>query len=98
MYGNDVFTTDKNTTTTLYSMILYSSLDYLTLDFTFGTFYSPVGAVWYHSQLTLANNYNYNFYKAYVENDYDNGTKLVINANGGDGANNANWKFQYYKF
>ena len=95
--GLDIFIVNPNTEATLITTDLDPSLDFATIDFSFGTFYSPLGHVWYHAQLTMAYKYQYNFYKTYV-NTTNNGTKVVINANGSDGANSANWGFHYYKF
>ena len=51
----------------------------------------------FHYQNTAANNYQYNFRDEYNKTG-NNGTRLVINANGGWTTNTANWGLQYYKF
>ena len=72
------------------------TLPVVKIDFTFGTYYS-VGLWWQHAQLTLANNYQYNFIDEYNKTK-NNGTKLIINAYGSTGANSANWELKHYKF
>ena len=91
----DVFTTVRNTSTTIITIDI-TQFDTLFFNFTFGTFYSPTGIMWYHTQLTAANNYVYNQYAPY-KNNGNNGTQLIINAYGGDCTNSANWIFKSYK-
>ena len=94
----DVFATPSNSKVTLLSLIYNTNFtNAVTIYFTFGTYYDGGGNIWYHAQLTSANNYEYNFINQFVKTRYA-GTKLIINANGSDNANNANWGFQYYKF
>ena len=90
----DVFWTTPSSELTLYTITFNAikSIDNTYINFTFGIFADN-----YHYQNTQANNYQYNFRKTYF-NTKNNGTKIVINANGGWGTNTANWAFQYYKF
>ena len=90
----DIFITPCGTETTILSMTM-QQYTYFQMGFTFGTFYYDFG--YQHAQLTFANNYLYHMYDEYA-NTGNNGTKLIINANGEAGANSANWEFQYYKF
>ena len=88
----DIFWTNSNSELTLYTLNLDPSSTNTKINFTFGIFRDP-----YHYQNTYANNYLYDFHKTYSDNK-NNGTKLIINANGDWGSNTANWGFQYYKF
>ena len=81
-YYPDIFWTNINA---------IKSTNTICINFTFGIFDV------FHYQNTCANNYLYNFYKAYFDTK-SNGAKLIINSYGGWGSNTANWGFQYYKF
>ena len=96
-YHKDVFATPSNSKVTLLSLIYNTNFtNAMTIYFTFGTYYLR-SSVAYHAQLASANNYEYNFVNQFVKTRYA-GTKLIINANGSVGANDASWGFQYYKF
>ena len=91
---NDTFTTNVNSKIILYTLNLVHLPDsYANWDFTFGTF---VGNV--HYPLTSTHGiYTYDYYKNFL-NTGNNGTKIVIDAFGSTGANDANWGIYFYKF
>ena len=91
----DVFATPFYSEVTL--LKLTSSINSYTIKFTFGTYYNGGGQIWYHAQLTNADNYKYNIFNQFF-NTGDAGTKIVINVNGKKDANSANWGFHNYKF
>ena len=88
----DLFWTNPYTIVNLLTLNLDPSRTGIIINFTFGIFDGR-----FHYQNTYVSNYLYNFHKTYSDTK-NNGTKLVINANGGWGSNTANWEFQYYKF
>ena len=73
---DDAFQTHLNTIVTIYTTELDTQDGDISIDFTFGTIYTPYAVVWYHAQLTSASNYKYNFYQAYVLTGGDNGAEL----------------------
>ena len=89
---NDIFWTTPNKQTSILTLNLDPRLNQVRLNFTFGIFANQA-----HYQNTCANNYLYDFHKTYFDTK-NNGTKLIINANGDWTTNTANWGFQYYKF
>ena len=92
---NDVFATHLGTSVTIFNWYLDYALSF-NLTFNFGTLYdlADVCGVWYHAQLVSVTNYLCSF----VHQTGKNGLRIVINAGGGTGANNANWGLDYYKF
>ena len=96
----DVFATPCYSEAIILSLI--NTIESDNIQFTFGTYYdlnkyTIPNKIWYHTQLTNANNYNYSLVNQF-DNTGDAGAKLVINANGSKGANSANWGIHPYKF
>ena len=96
--GNDVFIINSWAEVVLYSIDLNPKLCPAVWRFTFGTYYASLfGGVWMHSQLTFADNYQYNFIDEYNKTK-NNGTQIYITAGGDTGSNNASWTLKYYSF
>ena len=87
----DTFWTDMNKLSDLITLNLDPNRTGIIINFTFGVFDG------FHYQLISVNNFLYNYNGIYINTHY-NGTKLIINANGGWGSNTANWGLQFYKF
>ena len=93
---NDTFRTEQ-TTKTIYTLNLTPSSKHVHFNFHFGTLWQPtIFPVYAHSELCNAS-IDYYFYKVYNYTK-NNGTQIVITANGYGGNNNANWQLEFYKF